>query len=153
MFRINMEGLAFPPHHPYLKEATEWVAKEGRAVQRKVYENISVARFMGKSIMADGVGKVEITRKGIREILNQPIDGKLWNLKNHLALVLDTLLNNIESVSELVPPHPHKEKKKALGVKYRYLKFKGLPQFTGLLQYNQNQTIQFYKITENKKAD
>ena len=97
------------------------------------------------------MGKVEITRKGIREILNQPIDSKLWDLKNHLALVLDTLLNNIESMSE--PVLSHKEKESALGVKYRYLKFKGLPQFTGVLRHNENKTIQFYSITKNKNAD
>ena len=76
---------------------------------------------------------------------------KLFDLKNHLTLVLDTLLNNIESVSE--PVLSHKEKESALGVKYRYLKFKGMPQFTGVLRYNQNKTIQFYSITENKNAD
>ena len=151
MFRINMEGLAFPPDHPYFKEAPEWVTKEGRAVQRKVYEHISAARFQGKSIKAEGVGKVEITRKGIREILNQPINSELLDLKNHLALVLDTLLNNIESMSE--PVLSHKEKESALGVKYRYLKFKGLPQFTGVLRHNENKTIQFYSITKNKNAD
>jgi len=99
--------------------------------------------------MAEGVGKVEITRSGIKEILNQPIDGKLWNLKNHLVFVLDALLNNIESVSEA--SLSHKPKEAALDVMYRYLKFKGLPQLTGVLQYNQ--TIQFYTITKNENAD
>ncbi|PGH37706.1 MAG: hypothetical protein CRN43_19560 [Candidatus Nephrothrix sp. EaCA] len=151
MFRINMVGLVFSPDHPYFKEAPEWVIKQGQSSQREVYEHISAERFMGKSIMAEGVGKVEITRKGIREILNQPIDGKLWNLKNHLVFVLDALLNNIESVSEA--SLSHKPKEAALDVMYRYLKFKGLPQPTGVLRCNQNQTIHFYSITKNKNAD
>ena len=141
MFRINMEGLAFPPDHPYFKEAPEWVAKEGRAAYSKWTLHEVQERLGGKKFNTP-VGEIQIARSGIKEIIH---------VRNPLVWVLDSVIKNAELISEEFLNIP--DSKGRIQFTYDYLKIKGINEFLVIRTDIKSKLKIAYAIVPKTKTD
>lgn len=144
MFRTNLaqEGLIFPPGHAYYVDIPEQVKKGGMAAMRKELTEVAKKRLTGKSVEVDGLGKVEFTVHGIKEMINQP--HKNYVIKNQLVTVANRLLEH----SQVIASH---EMDKGDIKSFHYLKVKGLDDNYLVVREYRNGNKALYSIVDKIK--
>src|SRR6218665_394786 len=140
MFRINMAGLAFPPDHPYFKEAPEWVIKEGGAAYSEWTYHEVKNRLGGKKFNTPA-GEIKIAKTGIK---------KLIHVHHPLVWVLDAVIKNSELISEKLLNVPDG---KGRDFTYDYLKIKGINEFLVIRRYIKIKLKIAYDIMSKIKTD
>lgn len=150
MFETNIaeQGLLFPPDHPYLKEAPEWVRQDGRGAYSELTYDKVKDRLGGKKFNSPA-GEVQIANTGIK---------KLINVHSPLVWVLDAVIKNSELISEKLLNVAYKKdeikiKKKIKNCSYDYLKIKGINKFL-VIQMDINSKLKTaYDIVDKLKTD